>query len=202
MPGVSQGLKVITSHASVRIARFAFEYAKKRGRKKVTAVHKANIMKITDGLFLESARQVAAEYPGIVFDHKIVDNLAMQLVLNPNQFDVLLLSNLYGDIVSDLCAGLVGGLGVVPGANVGRSVAIFEAVHGTAPDIVGKDRANPLAVLFSSIMLLRHIKQDVVATRIERAMHALLAKTRIRTADLGGDSSTSDVTKRLISLLR
>jgi isocitrate dehydrogenase (NAD+) len=201
-PGVVESVKVITARASRRIARYAFELAAREKRKTVAAIHKANIMKLSDGLFLACARQVAKHYPRIAYREVIVDNACLQLVRHPQQFDVLLLENLYGDIVSDLCAGLVGGLGVVPGANFGRSVAIFEAVHGTAPDIVGKDRANPLAVLFSSIMLLRHVKQDAVATRIERAMHALLGKTRIRTADLGGTASTSDVIKRLISLLR
>jgi isocitrate dehydrogenase (NAD+) len=201
-PGVVESVKVITARASRRIARYAFDLAVREKRKTVAAIHKANIMKLSDGLFLHCARQVAKQYPRIAYREVIVDNACLQLVRHPQQFDVLLLENLYGDIVSDLCAGLVGGLGVVPGANVGRSVAIFEAVHGTAPDIVGKDRANPLAVLFSSVMLLRHVKQDAVATRIERAMHALLGKTRIRTPDLGGTASTSDVTKRLISLLR
>ena len=173
-PGVSQGLKVITAHASIRIARFAFDYAKKRGRKKVTAVHKANIMKITDGLFLDSARKVAEDYPGIEFDDKIVDNLAMQLVLNPNQFDVLLLSNLYGDIVSDLCAGLVGGLGMVPAANIGEDHAVFEAVHGSAPDIAGKGIANPTALTFSGVLMLRHLGENEAADRILQATFRVL----------------------------
>jgi isocitrate dehydrogenase (NAD+) len=198
MPGVSQGLKVITSHASVRIARFAFEYARKRGRKKVTAVHKANIMKITDGLFLESARQVAAEYSDITFDHKIVDNLAMQLVLNPNQFDVLLLSNLYGDIVSDLCAGLVGGLGLVPAANIGEGHAVFEAVHGSAPDIAGKGIANPTAVIFSGVLMLRHLGENGAADRLLKAVFAVLERGEIRTPDLGGKATTKEYTDELV----
>jgi isocitrate dehydrogenase (NAD+) len=198
MPGVTQGLKVITSHASIRIARFAFEYARKRGRKKVTAVHKANIMKLTDGLFLESARQVAAEYTDIQFDHKIVDNLAMQLVLNPNQFEVLLLSNLYGDIISDLCAGLVGGLGLVPGANIGDEYAVFEAVHGSAPDIAGKGIANPTALLFSSVLMLRHLGENEAADRVLKAIFAVLKRGEVRTPDLGGKSSTKEYADALV----
>jgi isocitrate dehydrogenase (NAD+) len=201
MPGVSQGLKVITSHASVRIARFAFEYARRRGRKKVTAVHKANIMKITDGLFLESARQVAAEFPDITFDHKIVDNLAMQLVLNPNQFDVLLLSNLYGDIVSDLCAGLVGGLGLVPAANIGDEHAVFEAVHGSAPDIAGKGIANPTAVIFSGVLMLRHLGENAAADRVLKAVFAVLDRGEIRTPDLGGKATTKEYAEALVQEL-
>jgi isocitrate dehydrogenase (NAD+) len=198
MPGVTQGLKVITSHASVRIARFAFDYARKRGRKKVTAVHKANIMKLTDGLFLDSARQVAAEYPDIQFDHKIVDNLAMQLVLNPNQFDVLLLSNLYGDIVSDLCAGLVGGLGLVPAANIGELYAVFEAVHGSAPDIAGKGVANPTALLFSGVLMLRHLGENEAADRVLKATFAVLKRGDVRTPDLGGKASTKEYADALV----
>ncbi len=198
MPGVTQGLKVITSHASIRIARFAFEYARKRGRKKVTAVHKANIMKLTDGLFLDSARQVAAEYPDIQFDHKIVDNLAMQLVLNPNQFDVLLLSNLYGDIVSDLCAGLVGGLGLVPAANIGEQFAVFEAVHGSAPDIAGKGIANPTALLFSGVLMLRHLGENEAADRVLKAAFAVLKRGEVRTPDLGGKSTTKEYAQALV----
>ncbi len=198
MPGVTQGLKVITSHASIRIARFAFDYARKRGRKKVTAVHKANIMKLTDGLFLESARQVAAEYPDIQFDHKIVDNLCMQLVLNPNQFDVLLLSNLYGDIVSDLCAGLVGGLGLVPAANVGDTFAVFEAVHGSAPDIAGKGVANPTALLFSGVLMLRHLGENEAADRVLKAVFAVLKRGEVRTPDLGGKATTKEYADALV----
>jgi len=201
MPGVSQGLKVITSHASIRIARFAFDYARKRGRKKVTAVHKANIMKITDGLFLDSARQVSEDYPDIEFDDKIVDNLAMQLVLNPNQFDVLLLSNLYGDIVSDLCAGLVGGLGMVPAANIGEDYAVFEAVHGSAPDIAGKGIANPTALTFSGVLMLRHLGEDEAADRILKATFRVLEVGRVRTPDLGGKASTQEYAEAVIAEL-
>jgi isocitrate dehydrogenase (NAD+) len=201
MPGVTQGLKVITSHASIRIARFAFDYARKRGRKKVTAVHKANIMKLTDGLFLDSARQVAADYPDIQFDDKIVDNLAMQLVLNPNQFDVLLLSNLYGDIVSDLCAGLVGGLGLVPAANIGEEFAVFEAVHGSAPDIAGKGIANPTALLFSGVLMLRHLGENEAADRVLKAAFAVLKRGEVRTPDLGGKASTKEYADELVKEL-
>ena len=201
MPGVSQGLKVITSHASIRIARFAFDYARKRGRKKVTAVHKANIMKITDGLFLDSARQISEDYPDIEFDDKIVDNLAMQLVLNPNQFDVLLLSNLYGDIVSDLCAGLVGGLGMVPAANIGEDYAVFEAVHGSAPDIAGKGIANPTALTFSGVLMLRHLGEDEAADRILKATFRVLEVGRVRTPDLGGKASTQEYAEAVIAEL-
>jgi len=201
MPGVSQGLKVITSHASIRIARFAFDYAKRRGRKKVTAVHKANIMKITDGLFLDSARQVSEDYPGIEFDDKIVDNLAMQLVLDPNQFDVLLLSNLYGDIVSDLCAGLVGGLGMVPAANIGEDYAVFEAVHGSAPDITGKGIANPTALTFSGVLMLRHLGENDAADRILKATFRVLEAGKVRTPDLGGKASTQEYADAIISEL-
>jgi isocitrate dehydrogenase (NAD+) len=201
MPGVTQGLKVITSHASSRIARFAFDYAKRRGRKKVTAVHKANIMKLTDGLFLDSARQVAADYPDVTFDDKIVDNLAMQLVLNPNQFDVLLLSNLYGDIVSDLCAGLVGGLGLVPAANIGEEYAVFEAVHGSAPDIAGKGIANPTAILFSGVLMLRHLDENEAADRILGAIFSVLSKGETRTRDLGGTATTAEYADALVKRL-
>jgi len=201
-PGVVESVKVITARASRRIARYAFELAVREGRKHVAAIHKANIMKLSDGLFLACCRQVAKHYPRIVYREVIVDNACLQLVRDPRQFDVLLLENLYGDIVSDLCAGLVGGLGLVPGANVGRRVAIFEAVHGTAPDIAGKDLANPLALIFSGIMLLRHVAQDAPAARLERAVHRLLGKTRVRTRDLGGRASTSEVTDRLIALMR
>ena len=201
-PGVVESVKVITARASRRIARYAFELAAREKRKSVAAIHKANIMKLSDGLFLHCCRQVAKSYPRIAYREVIVDNACLQLVRDPKQFEVLVLENLYGDIVSDLCAGLVGGLGLVPGANVGRRVAIFEAVHGTAPDIAGKDRANPLAVIFSSIMLLRHVGQDGPAGRIERAVHRLLGKTRVRTGDLGGSATTSEITEKVIDLMR
>ena len=202
MPGVTQGLKVITSYASNRIARFAFDYAKRRGRKKVTAVHKANIMKLTDGLFLESARLVAADFPDIVFDDKIVDNLAMQLVLNPNQFDVLLLSNLYGDIISDLCAGLVGGLGLVPAANIGEDFAVFEAVHGSAPDIAGKGIANPTAIIFSGVLMLRHLGANEAADGVTKAVFEVLSEGDVRTPDLGGKATTWEYADAVVRRLR
>ena len=201
MPGVTQGLKVITSHASSRIARFAFDYAKRRDRKKVTAVHKANIMKLTDGLFLDSARKVSEDYPGIEFDDKIVDNLAMQLVLNPNQFDVLLLSNLYGDIVSDLCAGLVGGLGMVPAANIGENHAVFEAVHGSAPDIAGKGIANPTALTFSGVLMLRHLGENEAADAVIGATFKVLEAGKVRTPDLGGSANTQEFADAVIDTL-
>lgn len=201
-PGVVESVKVITARASKRIARHAFELAKREGRRSVTAIHKANIMKLSDGLFLKCARQVARGYPKIAYRELIVDNACMQLVLKPQQFDVLLLENLYGDIVSDLAAGLVGGLGVVPGANFGDRCAIFEAVHGTAPDIAGKDRANPIAVILSAAMMLRHLGQEGPARRIERGVDRLLGQGRVRTGDLGGRSTTSQVVARLGQLVR
>jgi isocitrate dehydrogenase (NAD+) len=200
-PGVVESVKVITARASRRIARYAFELARKERRKNVVAIHKANIMKLSDGLFLACARQIAREYPRIAYSELIVDNACMQLVRRPQEFDVLLLENLYGDIVSDLCAGLVGGLGLVPGANLGARGAIFEAVHGTAPDIAGKNLANPIAVILSSVMLLRHIGQRRPADRIERAVRRLLRERRVLTRDLGGRATTTAVTKRLIALL-
>jgi len=200
-PGVVESVKVITARASRRIARHAFQLATREKRRTVTAIHKANIMKLSDGLFLKCARQEAKRHPRIKYREMIVDNACMQLVLRPQEFDVLLLENLYGDIVSDLCAGLVGGLGVVPGANLGDRCAIFEAVHGTAPDIAGKNLANPLAVVFSAIMLLRYVGQTAVAARVERAVHRLLAGGRHLTRDLGGQATTNGVTDRLIALL-
>jgi isocitrate dehydrogenase (NAD+) len=202
VPGVTASIKIITSLASERIAHFAFQYARQRNRRKVTAVHKANIMKLTDGLFLESARKVAAEYPDIEFEDQIVDALCMKLVMDPHRFDVLLLSNLYGDIVSDLAAGLVGGLGVVPGANYGDEFAVFEAVHGSAPDIAGKGIANPLAVLFSGIMMLRRLGRDDIADRIKSAAFAVLQKGAVRTPDLGGRAGTEQFADAIISELR
>ena len=199
VPGVTVSIKVITSLASERIAHFAFDYARRRHRKKVTAVHKANIMKLTDGLFLESARKVAAEYPDIEFEDQIVDALCMKLVMDPLRFDVLLLSNLYGDIVSDLAAGLVGGLGVVPGANYGDEYAVFEAVHGSAPDIAGKGIANPLAVLFSGIMMLRRMGRDDIADRIKDAAFSVLKQGRVRTPDLGGHATTEQFADAIIA---
>jgi isocitrate dehydrogenase (NAD+) len=201
-PGVTESLKVITKEASTKIATFAFEYARKRGRRKVTAVHKANIMKLSDGLFLDCAQKVAEQYSDIEYQEIIVDNLAMQLVMNPNQFDILVLTNLYGDIVSDLCAGLVGGLGMVPGANIGDEYAVFEAVHGSAPDIAGKGIANPIAVIFSSLLMLRHLGMDKIADRIREAVHQVTLKGEILTGDLGGRANTKELTQAIIAELR
>ena len=194
VPGVVESLKIITEVASTRIARFAFEYARREGRRKVTAVHKANIMKLSDGLFLDCFRRVAADYPDIVADDRIVDSTCMRLVMNPEVFDVLLLENLYGDIVSDLAAGLVGGLGLVPGANLGKEVAIFEAVHGTAPDIAGTGKANPTALLMSAVLMLRYLELGEMANAIERALFATFA-AEIRTTDLGGSATTTEFAK-------
>ncbi len=191
VPGVVESLKIITEAASTRIARFAFDYARRRGRKRVTAIHKANIMKLSDGLFLECFRRVAREYPDIAADDRIVDAACMRLVMNPGTFDVMLMENLYGDILSDLAAGLVGGLGLVPGANIGQSAAVFEAVHGTAPDIAGQNRANPTALLLSAVLMLRHLELFPHADRVEQALNATLA-AGIRTADLGGTAGTRE----------
>jgi isocitrate dehydrogenase (NAD+) len=194
VPGVVESLKVISQDASMRIARFAFDYARRNGRKSITAVHKANIMKLGDGLFLKCVRAVARENVDIPYNERIVDAVCMQLVINPHQFDLLVLPNLYGDIVSDLCAGLVGGLGVVPGANLGEDIAVFEAVHGSAPDIAGKNLANPTALLLSALMMLRHIHEDTAADRIMRALGRVLAAGTVRTGDLGGSATTTTFT--------
>ena len=203
VPGVVESLKIITERASTRIARFAFEYARAHGRHKVTAVHKANIMKMSDGLFLDCFRKVSKAYPNIEADDKIVDNLCMQLVINPNQFDVLLLENLYGDIVSDLAAGLVGGLGVVAGANIGENGALFEAVHGSAPDIAGQNKANPLAMLQSAVLMLQHIGEMSAAKRIQDSIVKVLdSGPEHRTRDIGGKGTTSDFTAAMCATLR
>ncbi len=190
VPGVVESLKIITEKASTRIGRFAFEYARKHGRKRVTSIHKANIMKLSDGLFIGSVRAVAREYPDIAYDEKIVDAACMMLVMKPEQFDVLVMPNLYGDIVSDLCAGLVGGLGVVGAANLGTEIGVFEAVHGSAPDIAGKNFANPTALLLSAVLMLRHIGEEAAADRIVAALNSVLASGAARTRDLGGTTST------------
>jgi isocitrate dehydrogenase (NAD+) len=194
VPGVVESLKIITEEASTRAATFAFEYARTHGRKRVTAVHKANIMKMGDGLFLRSVQAVARKYPDIVSDDRIVDAACMHLVMNPAQFDILLLPNLYGDIVSDLCAGLVGGLGVVPAANLGAEIGVFEAVHGSAPDIAGKNLANPMALLLSAVLMLRHIGEGAIADRVVTSLNAVLADGKVRTRDLGGTASTIEFT--------
>ena len=194
IPGVVESLKIITEKASTRIARFAFEYARANGRKTVTAIHKANIMKLSDGLFLESTRKVSREFIEIPYDERIVDAVCMQLVMRPERFDVLVLPNLYGDIVSDLCAGLVGGLGVVPGANIGVESSVFEAVHGSAPDIADKNLANPTALLLSGLMMLEHIGEQEAAARIRGALTRVLTAGAVRTHDLGGTASTTEFT--------
>ena len=201
VPGVVESLKIITDKASRRIAKFAFEYARREGRKKVTAVHKANIMKLSDGLFLRCFREVAEDYPEIEANDLIVDNTCMQLVINPTQFDILLLENLYGDIVSDLCAGLIGGLGVAPGANIGEEIAVFEAVHGAAPSIAGRGIANPTALLLSAVLMLKHLGERERATRIQSALEKVLADGKVLTRDLGGQATTLDFTEAIIHAL-
>ena len=202
IPGVVESIKIITEKASTRIARYAFEFARGEGRRKVTCVHKANIMKLSDGLFLECFRNVARDYPEIEAEDKIVDNACMQLVMRPEQFDVMLLENLYGDIVSDLCAGLVGGLGLVPGANIGELGAVFEAVHGSAPDIAGQGIANPTAVLQSSILMLRHLQEREAAERIERAMLQTFRDGKVRTRDIGGTAKTAEFADAVIGAMQ
>jgi isocitrate dehydrogenase (NAD+) len=194
VPGVVESLKIISEKASRRIAEFAFHHARANGRKKVTAVHKANIMKLGDGLFLRCVRDVARQNGDVVYDERIVDAACMQLVMKPETFDVLVLPNLYGDIVSDLCAGLVGGLGVVPGANLGHEAAVFEAVHGSAPDIAGKNLANPTALLLSALMMLDHLGETTAAQSIRRALERVLATGAVRTRDLGGTATTTEFT--------
>jgi isocitrate dehydrogenase (NAD+) len=190
VPGVVESLKIITERASTRISRFAFDHARRNGRKKVTAIHKANIMKLGDGLFLQSVRAVAREFQDIAYEEKIVDAACMHLVMTPSQFDVLVMPNLYGDIVSDLCAGLVGGLGVVGAANLGDHVGVFEAVHGSAPDIAGSNVANPTALLLSAVLMLRHIGEEAAALQIMGALERVLVAGNTRTRDLGGTAST------------
>lgn len=194
----AESIKIITRKASLRIAEAAFQYAVKHGRKKVTAVHKANIMKLSDGLFLECAREIAGRYPQVAYEEVIVDNMCMQLVIRPEVYDVLLAPNLYGDIISDLCAGLAGGLGVVPGANIGTECAVFEAVHGTAPDIAGKNIVNPVAMLLSGLMLLEHVGEQAVANRIRGAVEKVIAAGKTVTPDLGGAATTEDMTEAII----
>ena len=201
VPGVVESLKIITARASTRIAHFAFDYARREGRKRVTAIHKANIMKMSDGLFLNCFRDVAKEYPEIAADDLIVDNACMQLVIDPNQFDVLLLENLYGDIISDLGAGLVGGLGVVPGANIGEEIAVFEAVHGSAPSIAGRGIANPTALIQTAVLMLKHIDEREAAERIQAALEKILAEGRVLTRDLGGQATTIEFTDAVIHSL-
>jgi isocitrate dehydrogenase (NAD+) len=202
VPGVVTSLKVASESACTRIARFAFRYATRRHRRKITVFHKANIMKMTDGLFLNCARRIhEEEYPNIEYDEVIIDAGCMKLVQDPSKMDVLLMENLYGDLVSDLCAGLVGGLGVVPGSNIGDDAAVFEAVHGSAPDIAGKGIANPLALVMSAVMMLNHIHEETIADKIKAAYNALLEEGKTRTRDLGGNATTTQFTDALIAKL-
>ena len=200
-PGIVETLRIITRRASERIARFAFDYARNEGRRRVTLVHKASIMKVSDGLFLDSCRRVAQEYPFIECEDMLIDNAAMQLVLDPGRFDLLLMENLFGDLVSDLCAGMVGGLGLVPGANIGERCAVFEAVHGSAPDLAGKGAANPTAVILSAAMMLRHMGERVAASSIVTAVEKVLAEGAQVTRDLGGSAGTSAMTAAIIAKL-
>jgi isocitrate dehydrogenase (NAD+) len=198
VPGVVESLKIITEKASTRIARFAFAYARNEKRKKITVIHKANIMKLSDGLFLKCFEEVGKLYPEIERQSMIVDNASMQLVMRPEQFDILLCENLYGDIVSDLCAGLIGGLGLVPSANIGEKGAVFEAVHGSAPDIAGKGVANPTALLQSAILMLSYIEERAAADKIEAAMLKVFAEGKVRTRDIGGTATTDEFAGAII----
>ena len=200
-PGVVEGLRIITRRASERIARFAFDYARHEGRRKVTMLHKASIMKLSDGLFLETCHRVAQQYPFVECGEMLIDNAAMQLVLDPSRFDLLLMENLFGDLISDLCAGLVGGLGVVPGANIGDQCAVFEAVHGSAPDIAGRGVANPTAVVLSAALMLRHMGERAAAAAIVSAVDRVLAKGAQVTADLGGRATTAGMTDAIVENL-
>jgi isocitrate dehydrogenase (NAD+) len=201
VPGVVESLKIITEKGSTRIAQFAFDYARKHGRKKIHSIHKANIMKLSDGLFLKCARKVAEGFPEIVYGEHIIDNTCMQLVMNPYQYDTLLLENLYGDIVSDLCAAFVGGLGLVPGANIGVDCAIFEAVHGSAPDIAGKDLANPTALLQSAVLMLRHLNEEAAAEQVQKALEAVYAEKKTLTRDVGGTAGTSQFADAVLAAI-
>ena len=201
IPGVAESLKIVTERACLRISEFAFRHARTKGRKKVTAVHKANIMKLTDGMFLEVCRRTSKRYPEIETNEAIVDACAMQLVRDPSRYDVLVMDNLYGDILSDLCAGLVGGLGIVPGANLGDDCAVFEAVHGSAPDIAGKNLANPTAVILSAALMLHYMGEREAARAIENAVERLYADSDIRTRDLGGSDTTTGFTEALTKRL-
>jgi isocitrate dehydrogenase (NAD+) len=201
IPGVIESLKIITERASTRIAHFAFDYAIRMGRKRVTAIHKANIMKMSDGLFIRCTRAVAASHPNIAYDEQIVDAACMNLVMKPEKFDMLVLPNLYGDIVSDLCAGLVGGLGTVGAANLGETIGVFEAVHGSAPDIAGKNIANPTALLRSALLMLDHIGESAAARRIETALFHVLSTPDKTTRDLGGKASTTEFAHAIVQAL-
>jgi len=202
VPGVVESLKIITEKASTRIARFAFEYARKHKRRKIHAIHKANIMKLSDGLFLRCSRNVAKEYPEITYGEHIVDNTCMQLVTNPYQYDMLLLENLYGDIISDLCAAFVGGLGLVPGANMGDRCAIFEAVHGSAPDIAGQNIANPTALIRSALLMLRHLGEMDASLRVRSALETVYRQKEKLTRDMGGRASTAEFADSVIAAMQ
>ena len=201
VPGVVESLRVITRPAAERIVRYAFDLARDQGRSRVTFCHKADVMRMSDGLFLRCAREVADEFPFIAFDEKLIDNVCLELVLDPTKFDVLVMENLFGDVISDLCAGLVGGLGVVPGANLGQRYAVFEAVHGSAPDIAGKGLANPIACLRSAAMMLDHVGAREAARRIEQSVRTTLERRVGLTRDLGGDGNTETITRELIANL-
>ena len=201
VPGVVESLKIVTEKGSTRIAQFAFDYARKHGRKKIHSIHKANIMKLSDGLFLKCARKVSEAFPEIQYGEHLIDNTCMQLVMNPYQYDTLLLENLYGDIVSDLCAAFVGGLGLVPGANIGVDCAIFEAVHGSAPDIAGKDVANPTALLQSAILMLRHLNEDKAADQVQKALETVYTEKKTLTRDVGGTAGTSQFADAVLAVM-
>jgi isocitrate dehydrogenase (NAD+) len=201
-PDAAESIKIITRAGSERIARFAFEYARREGRAKVTAVHKANIMKLSDGLFLEVARAVSTEYPDLKFEDRIVDNMCMQLVQKPELYDVLLCPNLYGDILSDLCAGLVGGLGVAPGANFGREMALFEPVHGSAPKYAGQDKVNPTALILSAVLMLSHLGERRAASALFNGVKDVIAAGRSVTYDLGGSSGTRAMGEAIAARVR
>jgi isocitrate dehydrogenase (NAD+) len=201
VPGVVESLRVVTESASERIARFAFETARRQGRKRVTCVHKANILKLSDGLFLRTCRRVAESFPDIVCDDCIIDAAAMKLVLNPHSFDVMVMENLFGDIVSDLTAGLVGGLGLAPSANVGDGIAVFEAVHGSAPDIAGKNIANPTAIILSAVLMLRFLGEKQAADRVENAVRSVYSLGSARTGDLGGTATTDQFVDALLATM-
>ncbi|ADW70008.1 isocitrate/isopropylmalate dehydrogenase family protein [Granulicella tundricola] len=200
-PDIAQSLKIITRKGSLRIAKSAFEYARRHGRKKVHAIHKANIMKLSDGLFLKCCKEVAAEYPEITYAEHIVDNTCMQLVMNPFQYDIILTENLYGDILSDLCSGLIGGLGLVPGANIGVDASIFEAVHGSAPDIAGQDKANPTALLQSAVLMLHHLEETATADLIQKALERVYAEGKTLTRDIGGTAGTTAFSDAVVAAL-
>jgi isocitrate dehydrogenase (NAD+) len=201
VPGVVESLRIVTETASERIARFAFETARRQGRKRVTCAHKANILKLSDGLFLRTCRRVAGEFSDIQFDDSIIDATAMKLVLNPHSFDVMVMENLFGDIISDLTAGLVGGLGLTPSANVGKGLAVFEAVHGTAPDIAGKGKANPTAVILSAVLMLRYLNEKAAADRIENAVREVFTRGEVRTGDLGGKATTVEFVESVLAAM-